>query len=126
MWTYNIRGKGLNKGNLSVTVDYTNGVDQFTETYFPQNLDQLKKTIKQQLDICDASENLNLEFGNGQIDLTIEEIVDTPVAKPIKTAEQEYEQKRGQLQKAKEDLDLGLIEKADYDTLLNEVKLLKK
>lgn len=51
-----------------------------------------------------------------------------PITPPVvnePTQQEIYEEKRGQLRQAKIDLDLGIINQEEYNTILTEVKALK-
>ena len=116
MWTHNITQKSIEDGQLRVIVGFTDGAIQFDRIYFPNSLIQLKNQIQNELDRLESQDILKESVNLGTIDLTI---ITTPPS-DAQLAQQVYDQKRSDLFKAKLDLDLGLLLKADYDLLVQD------
>ncbi len=128
MYTHKILDKGINNvGALTVKVEFTNEDNSLVIPYTFNgivSLDDLKTKVQSQLDFYNLSEQVKENIPDMEVDLT-PVVVETPVQTPVTPPTQFYPQKRQELIQAKQDLDLGLIQQADYDALLQETIALK-
>lgn len=81
MWTFEITYRSIENGELRVDVLFTNGALSFSRTYFPQDLDSLKRAISVQIDAVTKKETFLSSVVIGKtFDLTLSDAKDdTPV-----------------------------------------------
>ncbi len=116
MWTTKIINIGKGAVSFDMVVEfYKDGV--LVQTFTFVNIgdpDSIKARIQSQLNQYKRIDELDTTALLGDVDLT-----------DIPTKEQNYQIKEQELFKAKQYLNVGLMEQVDYDILLNEVKNLK-
>lgn len=71
MWTHTITNKDPKDPNgLNVDVTYTDGVEIRVKRYYPSNLEDLKRSIKSQIEAYERTETLDPQVVLGVLDLT--------------------------------------------------------
>ncbi len=134
MWTGNKKSIIADPvpGIFVMTVTYTDGqnTQEITDRYSDPNEQTIKKIISDKINELNRIDAVNALIANptlGPVDLT------PPQPTQEQLDENAYNQQRQQLIQSKQDLDLGLIQQSDYDSLLqdtqtklNTVKTIKK
>lgn len=130
MYTFTIKEKSkqLQDGRFNLVLTVTNGTDSFDRVFsFGLNTKEndVKKVLKNFIDELNAVDTLFESLpASGDFDTTI-----TPPEPVVKTPEEiaaeEYAKARAELVAAKEDYDLGLLSKAEYDAIVDAAKSAK-
>ena len=116
-FTYKVSDKATENGRVRVTIDYTNGTVNASETTFITSLDDLDNKIEAKLKELEANVLLETSIVVNEYVMAVkEETVPVPVD-PIQEAEQAVNIAWDRLQK-------GKIEQPEYDVLLATYKTL--
>lgn len=107
MWTAKVIEKDLVNGVIKVTVLFTNGNDQVTETCIPQDKNGFLFWVKSRLATFNSSESINTEYSvNSIIDVT-EPAPEAPTATELK--QQAWFSDYMKLQGVQKLIDLGVL-----------------
>jgi len=115
-FTYKVSDKATENGRVRVTIDYTNGTVNASETTFITSLSDLDNKIKDKLKELEANVLLEASIVVDEYVMAVKEEA-VPVVDPIQEAEQAVNIAWDRLQK-------GKIERPEYDVLLATYKTL--
>lgn len=127
MYTFTIKEKQkqFQEGRFSLVLTVSDGTDSFDRVFsFGLNTKEndIKKVLKNFLDELNAVETLFESIPDtGDYDTTIAP-PDPVVKTPEEIAIEDYAKARADLVMAKEDYDLGLLTKSEYDALVAKAK----
>ena len=117
MFTFNVSDKAIENGRVRVTIDYTNGTVNASETTFINSREDLDSKIEARLKDLEANVLLEASITvNEYVKAIKKESIPVPVD-PIQEAEQAVNIAWDRLQK-------GKIEQTEYDVLLTTYKTL--
>ena len=122
MWTAKLIEKDLVNGVIKVTVLFTNGNDQVTETCIPQDKNGFLFWVKSRLATFNSSESINTEYSvNSTIDVT-EPAPEAPTATQL--TQQAWFSNYMKLQGVQKLIDLGVLKgnETSVVNLRNKVK----
>lgn len=125
MWQADLVEVIKENGNLKVKVNYNNGVVVYTKDYLISEPDSIKRIIKDQINQYQKIEDFQPTLGIVDLSEPVEAKKEVAVEVAKNQGGLTYLEKREDLIIAKKDLELGIIEQSDYDTLLAETKALK-
>ena len=111
MYIATVNRKEQTERGIQFFVDFTDGATVVTESVIPQDEDGLIYYVKARLDSLNSSKTLPTKFLDGAVIEVVKPVVPPTVDEAKVIA---YQEARGGLIIAKQDLDLGLITQAEF------------
>lgn len=122
MFTHKVISKDIDSHGLVLGIEFTDGVKKFTESVRPQDENGLKYFLKQRLASLNSLNQLDAIKVGDVIDLS-----ETPTYVDPETAKlQEYEAKKIELIRVKQEVELGLATQEELDAKVQEAVAAKE
>jgi len=115
MFTYNVSDKAIENGRVRVTINYTNGTVNASETTFINSREDLDSKIEAKLKDLEA--NVVLEAA-----ITVNEYVKAIKEVPVPVPVDPIQEALNAVERGFRDLERKLIDQAEYDALVTVYK----